>query len=465
MQEHNFSKKLFAVLIFIALLCFIIANISAVSAVFVWLSKILGPIIGGICIAFIINMPLRGLEKLWTRIFRKSKSDIPKKIRRPVCLILCFIICLGLIAALMVMLVPQITTTARLLIERLPDYITQVDQWYSTLSVKMSEYSINLPPLEIDTDQIIDAAKDLLINNVSDLLTGSISFAGSLFGAVLDSVLAIALSIYILEQKEKILAQIKRGLSAFFSEKAVARVVNFTLLANRSFSNFIAGQVIEAVILGSLCCIGMLIFRMPYAPLISTIVGVSALIPVFGPIIGTVIGAFFILLESPIQAVWFVIFIVVLQQIDNNFIYPRVVGKHVGLPGLWVLISVTVGSAFGVIGMLVSVPVCSVIYCLIKQAIDFKEKRKNPAPAAQQRHSDAVDLEAFADFAENVSESDWLYKDENANEHEIETETEQDPEPIESTVTKETPVSDEEASKTQQKETLFSKLKAKLIKK
>lgn len=144
-------------------------------------------------------------------------------------------------------------------------------------------------------------------------------------------------------------------------------------LINRTFTNFITGQLTEAVIIGALCFIGMSIFRMPYAPAISVLVGFTALIPVFGAFIGTAIGAFLILLVKPIQAVWFVVFIIVLQQFEGNLIYPKVVGKSVGLPGIWVLVAVTIGgNAMGVVGMLISVPLCSVLYVVARNAVNGK---------------------------------------------------------------------------------------------
>ena len=166
-------------------------------------------------------------------------------------------------------------------------------------------------------------------------------------------------------------------LTAVMKPEKLDKLLNLLRLANKTFTNFITGQLTEAVIIGVLCFIGMTIFRMPYAPAISVLVGFTALIPVFGAFIGTAVGAFLILLVKPIQAVWFVIFIIVLQQFEGNLIYPKVVGKSVGLPGIWVLVAVTVGgNAMGVMGMLISVPLCSVLYAVSREAVNNKLKMK-----------------------------------------------------------------------------------------
>ena len=167
-------------------------------------------------------------------------------------------------------------------------------------------------------------------------------------------------------------------MQAFLPKKSnVDRVVSFVQIVDRTFTNFITGQITEAVIIGSLCFIGMLIFRMPYAAVVSVLVGVTALIPVFGAFIGTAVGAFLILFDDPIKALWFIVFIVVLQQLEGNLIYPKVVGKSVGLPGIWVLVAVTIGGTVGgVAGIIISVPACAVIYCLLSQLVTVRLKKK-----------------------------------------------------------------------------------------
>lgn len=178
-------------------------------------------------------------------------------------------------------------------------------------------------------------------------------------------------------QKETLTGQAKKVVRALFSEKWAHWITDVARMTNRTFSNFVTGQLTEAVILGTLCFLGMLIFRLPYAGVISVLVGFTALIPIFGAFIGVGIGAFLILLVSPIKALWFILFFVILQQLEGNLIYPRVVGKSVGLPGIWVLAAVTVGgNAFGLAGMLLAVPLCSVLYTLARQGVNARLARK-----------------------------------------------------------------------------------------
>ena len=191
-------------------------------------------------------------------------------------------------------------------------------------------------------------------------------------------VIAFAFSIYVLAQKETLKRQSLKVLRAVMKPEKLQKLLELLELSNRTFTNFITGQLTEAVIIGALCFVGMTIFGMPYAPAISVLVGFTALIPVFGAFIGTAVGAFLILLVKPIQALWFIVFIIVLQQFEGNLIYPKVVGKSVGLPGIWVLVAVTVGgSAMGVMGMLISVPVCSILYTVSRQAVNDRLKIKN----------------------------------------------------------------------------------------
>ena len=190
-------------------------------------------------------------------------------------------------------------------------------------------------------------------------------------------ILALVFALYILGQKERLSEQLKRVITAYLPEEKADRMFYIGELSNRVFSNFVSGQLTEATLLGLLCFLGMTIFRMPYASMVAILVGFTALIPLFGAFIGTGIGAFLILMVSPIKAFWFIVFIIVLQQIEGNFIYPKVVGSSVGLPSIWVFSAITLGSRmFGVPGMLISVPLCSVLYCLFREAVRKRINQK-----------------------------------------------------------------------------------------
>ena len=197
--------------------------------------------------------------------------------------------------------------------------------------------------------------------------------------------LALVFSLYLLAQKETLLAQSRRLLRRILPQKAADRLMRLLSLTNNAFSSFVTGQVTEAFILGTLCCIGMLILRLPYALPVSVIIASLSLIPIFGAWIGAATGAFLIVFQSPIKALTFLIFLLILQQVEGNLIYPKVVGKSVGLPGLWVLAAVTIGGgAFGVLGMLLGVPVCSVVYVLVQDYIrSGKPARTDSVPPTQ----------------------------------------------------------------------------------
>ena len=377
MFKNKNLQKIIISLVIIALVLFILANIPSSLGLFKAIFKVLAPVLLGVAFAFVLNIPLRKLERLWDRAFEKrAGSKIMNKLRRPVCIVICLIFIMSILAGLAFLLIPQVLKTVNGLIPKLPEYITDIKNFWESIVVMLEEYSINLPHWNIDSNKIIETVTKFFSTDGSDIISSSISFAGSLFTLVFDVFFAFVISLYILDHKENIVRQTKRSISLLFSEKAANDIFDVLMLVNRTFANFISGQIIEAAILGSLCFVGMLIFRMPYALLVSTFITITALIPIFGAFIGAGIGAFFILLENPIQALWFIVFIIVLQQLEGNLIYPKVVGKKVGLPALWVLIAVTVGSSFGIVGMLISVPIFSVVYCLIDRIVHYYELKK-----------------------------------------------------------------------------------------
>lgn len=321
------------------------------------------PIPVGLCTAFVLNLWLRFLEKVWDR--RLGTKSL--KAKRPVCLFLCLLTMVGVLALLLLAVVPQLWRSVLGLWERIPTYIERIQHVWSVLSEKLAAFSVSLPPLSLDSESVREAIASYWERYGHVLLNFSVNLTKTVFSIVWNGVISIALAIYVLAQKEKLREGIRKLCFAFGSSRFTDGFFDFCRIVEAAFSKFIIGQLTEAVILGGLCFAGMLLFRFPYAALISVLIGISALIPIFGAFIGTGIGACLILLEEPIQAVWFVVFILVLQQIEGNVIYPRVVGKSVGLPGVWVLIAVTVGSSFGILGMLLAVPLFSVVYTLLKR--------------------------------------------------------------------------------------------------
>lgn len=379
--EFNVKTIKYAVAgaIIIILFAWGINNQDKVSDVINKIIALLSPFVTGSCFAFIINVLMRPLEKAYDKIFKKCKEKTRNKFKRPVCLILSTLLIIGILFALLFIIIPEFIKALQNLGKSVPGYITQIEVWINKLVVFASNHGFTVPEMSFDNSKILDTVKNFISN--SGLVDKTLNFTGSIVSGVVNIIVAIAFSLYLLAQKEKLGSQVKKLMLAFLPKKNdVERIVNFVEIVDRTFTNFIAGQLTEAVIIGVLCFIGMLIFKMPYAAVISVLVGFTALIPVFGAFIGTAVGAFLILLDEPMKAVWFVVFIVILQQLEGNLIYPKVVGKSVGLPGIWVLVAVTIGgTAGGILGILLSVPACAVIYCLLTNLVDTRIKKKEKA--------------------------------------------------------------------------------------
>lgn len=337
--------------------------------------KVLSPFVVGFAIAFVLNVLMRPLESLWSIIFKKN-GKISSKLKRAVCLLLSVIIMFGFIVALLFMIIPEFVKTFNNIVEIIPEYATRAIGWFNNLRAFALRYNVKIPEFNFNPDYIINFLKNNLAN--SSTLNKTLDFTSSLLTGIVNLIVSLAFSVYLLAQKEKLINNLKKTLYAFFPEKKIDRLVDIAGMTDQTFTRFISGQLLEAIIIGVLCFIGMLIFNMPYAPVISVLVGFTALIPVFGAFIGTAIGAFLILFDSPAKAFWFIVFIVVLQQLEGNLIYPKVVGKSVGLPGIWVLAAVTIGgNTMGVTGIILAVPACAVLYSLLRKAVYGKLNKKN----------------------------------------------------------------------------------------
>ena len=270
-------------------------------------------------------------------------------------------------------------TAATTMVANIPTYVSQIQSWWENLSGFAAEHGVTLPELSLSADQVKETITGFLQEKGDSVVNTTLNITTSIVGALVNFLLALVFSLYLLAQKETLLAQSRRLLRRILPQKAADRLMHLLSLANNAFSSFVTGQVTEAFILGTLCCIGMLILRLPYALPVSVIIASLSLIPIFGAWIGAATGAFLIVFQSPIKALTFLIFLLILQQVEGNLIYPKVVGKSVGLPGLWVLAAVTVGGgAFGVLGMLLGVPVCSVVYALVQDFIRSDKPVRTP---------------------------------------------------------------------------------------
>lgn len=383
--------RILALAVGIAVLWWIANNISSVGQLITSLFSIVSPLILGLAIAYVLNLIMRPLEKLWQKLFEKKESKAAAKLRRPVCLLLSFLIVLGAIFAIFFIIVPEVVRTVQDMVNIISAYLVDLDVKYDQLREWLAQYSITLPELKpaIDpetgtvttVDSLLDRLQVFLKEKGQMVMDTTInvttSVVSKVFSSVFNLVMGIAFAIYVLAQKENLGRHIKRLLYAAFREDRVSNFLAFLHRANASFSGFVQGQVTEAVIIGALVFIGMSIFRFPFAPVISVLVGVTALIPILGAWIGAVIGALLILPVSFMKAVWFVVFLVILQQLEGNLIYPHVVGRSIGLPGIWVFFAVTVGAGVGgVLGMLLGVPICSIIYNELRAFVHRRDEEK-----------------------------------------------------------------------------------------
>ena len=375
LNSKNIRKILF--IIFCGALIFaVIENFERTFLVLGNVISVFTPIIAALSIAFILNIPLSLLENKVFAFMAKSKKKFVTKLRRPVCLVLTYLLALGFVALLILVIIPDIVETVIYLFEKMPAFVMDAKTWLEDLLKKFNIDSV-VPEIKINWSAAIDTIKTWFSNSYAMIFNNAVDATTSVFGGLFDGVFSLMISVYVLAQKERIGGFTNRFINRFFKPNWAKNTFRIASKTYDSFARFIKGQFTEAVILGTLCFIGMLIFRFPNALIISVIVGVAALVPVIGSIVGAIIGALLILITSPIKAVLFIVFLIVLQQLEGNLIYPRVMGKAVGLPGVLVVSAVLVGGNIGgVLGALLAVPTCAVIFALIKESIDNQHNLK-----------------------------------------------------------------------------------------
>ncbi|MBE6623750.1 MAG: AI-2E family transporter [Ruminococcaceae bacterium] len=385
---------IFIISLILIFFLWVLNHTATLTGFFAAVISLFSPVIIGAALAFLINVPLRAAETLYETVFSKAKGTLHKRIKRPLCLTLSILIILGLLFALVFMVLPGFTSSFKIIMNSVPKYVEKVEGWWDNIVLFAKEFGAVLPDLSFDTQKIMDTLTGFAGNIFGSvfgageaIVSQTVSFTASVFSFIANFIISFVFAIYILAQKEKLTRNIKSTLFAFLPEKRVLRILDVARLTNKTFFSFATGQLTEAIIIGILCFIGMKIFSIPHASVVSVIIGITALIPVFGAYVGTILGAFLILLVSPFKAFWFVVFIIVLQQFESNLIYPHVVGDSVGLPGIWVIVCVVVGGdLFGVSGMLLSVPVCAVLYALLRQEVykrlaEKKEAKTKNEPA------------------------------------------------------------------------------------
>lgn len=371
-------KFILTIVTFTLLLSWILNHTSSFTGILGNILSLLSPFLIGACLAFIINTILKPLEKLWERVPLKKRTKLFSKAKRPVCLTFSTLIVFGVVFLVLFMIIPQLVETVATFANTLPQYIKNLEGLLDKLMKTLENYNIVIPSFDLNWSKVGEVLNNFLNNYADSFINKTVDITTSIVTVIVNFVIAVFFSLYVLSQKEKIGRHLRRLLYAIRPKKKAEKIIAFANLTSDTFTKFVTGQLLEAVIIGALCFIGMLVLRLPYAAIISVLVGFTALIPVFGALFGTAIGALLILLVDPMKALWFIVFIIVLQQIEGNLIYPKVVGKSVGLPGILVLVAVTIGGgAAGIVGMLFSVPVCTVLYCIYKEFVAKKIKGKD----------------------------------------------------------------------------------------
>lgn len=357
--------------------------------IFGWIRFAFGiifPFLLGGAIAFVLNVPMNFLEeKIFHNKYLKEKKAA-KKLARPVSLILTIAIVIGVVVLVMFIVIPELTETVLSLGRTIRTFIPDAQRFLEDLFKDNSEISRWLAGMNLNVDQIVNRAMSFFQNGAGDVLNSTFLAIGSIVSGVTTFVIAFVFACYVLLQKEKLRVQVIKVMYAFMPEKRVESCLEVCTLTAKSFSSFLTGQCVEALILGIMFFIVMTVINMPYTLLVAVLIAFTALIPIFGAFIGCVIGAFLILMVDPLKALIFVIVFLVLQQIEGNLIYPKVVGASVGLPSIWVLAAVTIGgNVMGVVGMLIFIPIVSVVYTLFRTSVykRLKSKRRDLRTGAE----------------------------------------------------------------------------------
>ena len=370
-------KKIRELIVFTALLVVALWKFDVVLDVLKTIGQIIFPFILGVAIVFVINVPMSFLEK---KIFEniKKENKAARKLARPVSLLLTIVLVVGVIALVMIGVIPQLTKTMGSLMINITDFIPQIKIWIRDFFHDNREIMKLVDQVQFKPDQAIRWGISLLGNGAGNMMNTTVSAVGSVVSGLATFFIAFSFACYVLFQKEKLHVQIRKVLFAFLPKQKADAFLTVWSLTYRTFANFLTGQCLEAVILGCMFVVTLSILRMPYALLIGVLIAFTALIPIFGAFIGCAVGSFLIFMVSPKQAIIFIIVFLVLQQIEGNLIYPHVVGESVGLPSIWVLAAVTIGgNLMGIVGMLVFIPLLSVVYTIFRKVVYQRLKKRH----------------------------------------------------------------------------------------
>lgn len=366
MNNKNDIKKII-ILIIVALCCyFLISNIEFVIKIINRILDALFPFILGIILAFILNIPMMKIENFLEKIQKEFKIKFKT---RGISIIVSLIIFLLIIAFISFNLIPELINNIESLIKSLPSIINNTKNYTLNLLKDFPSIQARINNIFINNKDI----DDIIVSVLNYIINGSVGFITSLISSLITIFTSLIFAIYMLHQKEYLLNGMEKVLKAYSKKNISNKVINICKLANNTFSKFVTGQCLEAVILGAIVFIVLTIFKFPYALLISTLTAITALIPIFGSLIAGGVGAVLIATVNPIRGLIFIVLFIIIQQLENNLIYPKVVGKSVGLSPIWTLLAVTLGgSLFGIMGMLIGLPVASILYALLKKDVNNK---------------------------------------------------------------------------------------------
>ena len=400
--DKKLMHKIFALIAGTIVFGWLVLDTARATVLFRRVWELIAPFVAGAGIAFIFNVPMRAIEHQLEGV-RKSG------VRRGLAMVITILCLVLIIMFVFELLVPQIRLTLASLAATIPAFIDRTAQKLMILIEENPELGIWIQDaFELESLNWTDIIRNVLTwlgNQVSSLMGGAVNVIGSVTSGIVNTVISIVFAIYCLGRKEILARQGRRILYSLVSERHADETIRIMRLTNRTFSNFISGQCLEAVILGCLFAVVMAVLKMPYIPLVSVIIAVTALIPVVGAFVGCIVGAFFILVNDPFQAVSFVAMFLVLQQLENNLIYPRVVGTSIGLPGMWVLVAVTIGGEImGVGGMLVMIPLASVLYTLARE---FTNRRLAERGIPEEKLQDQP-MQIKSRFQENRERKEYL---------------------------------------------------------
>ncbi|WP_207722141.1 AI-2E family transporter [Clostridium intestinale] len=326
------------------------------------------PLISGLAMAYVLNILMKKLEKIY---FPKSKNEIINKSRRAVCIFLAILLIILILVIVALIVIPELVNAISVIITAIPKSVEDIINFIDTNSDKYEVIENTLTTMQIDINEISRGVMTFASSLLTGVLNSIILFASTMANSLVNFIISLVFAIYALANKEKLSYQIKKVMKAFLKNKSIEKINYVFHVINESFSNFIVGQCVEAIIIGGLCTAGMFVFSFPYAVTVGVFISVTALIPIVGAYLGAALGAFIILTVSPLKAVLFLLYITILQQLENTLIYPKVVGSSIGLPGIWVFAAITLGAGLGgIVGMLLSVPVAATIYKLFVDKVN-----------------------------------------------------------------------------------------------